>query len=565
MFLHGLRIENFRAIRKTSISLDERIAFVGENDCGISSVLDALELLLGYDDKEHSVAPHFFHRVGDTRQPAGAIRIQLRFRERQVREWSGAEYQAFKPLLDGQSKKRRELWYEAYAEPPPDNTASTMEFRLRAPGIKGSVSDALLVGRLRRMNPMIRVAAGMMTGRGNSQFQKGRRDTSDLKLSAELQTLVDRIRQAVDSRLTRASLNPDGDLESGYDAAARLLKLSQLKLGKWESGLTRSVAEIMGWAPGREGSGAKAPLNDPDHTQKRLGILLLIGALIDAWPGGMAPDADPLWVIEEPEAHLHPMTLTSVAIFLTLIQRQKIFTTYSGELLANMPLGQVRRLVRHEGVLYERRVRKNYLTRSELRRFHYHVRSRFGIASFARLWMLVEGESECWILPQLARLMGYEFSLEGIVCVEFAQSGLDPPLKVARELGIEWHVLADGDDAGRSYENTARRHLDGREQKQHLTVLGESDIERFFWSHGYDEVYRRASKLPAATLAKLSPAKVIRTAVRKQSKPFLALSIVEAVAAGQSPGIPAELQRMVETCIDLARHAPERLAEPDPG
>ena len=35
-----------------------------------------------------------------------------------------------------------------------------------------------------------------------------------------------------------------------------------------------------------------------------------------------------------------------------------------------------------------------------MRRFHYHLRSRFGLASFARLWLLVEGESEFWIRIQ---------------------------------------------------------------------------------------------------------------------------------------------------------------------
>ena len=43
MFLRGVRIENFRAIRKTTIGFDEGTVLIGENDCGISSVLDALE------------------------------------------------------------------------------------------------------------------------------------------------------------------------------------------------------------------------------------------------------------------------------------------------------------------------------------------------------------------------------------------------------------------------------------------------------------------------------------------------------------------------------------------
>ena len=42
-----------------------------------------------------------------------------------------------------------------------------------------------------------------------------------------------------------------------------------------------------------------------------------------------------------------------------------------------------------------------------------------------------EGESEFWIVPQLARLLNFDFSIEGIVCMDFAQSGITPIIKFA--------------------------------------------------------------------------------------------------------------------------------------
>ena len=412
------------------------------------------------------------------------------------------------------------------------------------------------------MNPVIRVGAGMLTGHGPRPSQWEERIDPALKVSAEIRGLMARINRAVDSRLSGRSLNLEADLEDAYQAAHELVEMEEFNLGKWESGLTRSVGEIIGWRPEGNQSASPVRLRMPDSASERLGILLLIGALIRARPGGMAPDADPLWIIEEPEAHLHPITLTSISIFVSLIQRQKVVTTYSSNLLSVLPLAHVRRLVRHDGVLMERRVRPNTLSRNELRRFHYHVRSRFGVATFARLWLLVEGESEFWILPQVARLLGYDFALEGIACVEFAQCGLDPVVKVAKELGMEWHVLADGDDAGKSFAETARGYLSGDSEQERLTVLDAKDIERFFWAHGYEEVYRRHARLPPARLQKLSPRKVIQAAVRKQSKPFLALSIVDAITAEDSPGIPPVLRNLIETCVGLARAAPERLAAP---
>jgi putative ATP-dependent endonuclease of OLD family len=555
MFLQGLRIENFRAIRKTVISFDDGTALIGENDCGISSVLDALELALGFDDKDRSFPPHLFHREHGSDRPNGPIRLQLRFSERRKGDWNGEEFAPFEFLLPERGNRLQQIWYEISIRP-----GDKPQFRLRSPGSGEKSSDPKLIGRFRRMNPVIRVSAGALTGHGEPLSAAAGRLNGTLKVSPEVLGLMKRINQAVGSRLSGKSTDLKADLEDGYQAAFKLMEMGEFKLGKWESGLTRSVNEIIGWSPDGVRPGNSLPMQGPGSAPERLGILLLIGALIRARPGGMAPDADPLWIIEEPEAHLHPITLTSVAIFVSLIQRQKIVTTYSGDLLAAVPLGQVRRLVRHDGELIERRVRDNVLSRPELRRFHYHIRTRFGIASFARFWLLVEGESEFWILPQVARLMAYDFALEGIACVEFAQCGLDPLIKVAEELGIGWHVLVDGDNAGKSYAETVHRYLDGDVAQDRLTVIREKDIERCFWSEGYDDVYKRHARLPERKLAQFSPGKIIQTAVRKRSKPFLALSVVEAIAAEDSPGIPRVLEDMIGTCVDLARSSPSRLA-----
>lgn len=58
------------------------------------------------------------------------------------------------------------------------------------------------------------------------------------------------------------------------------------------------------------------------------------------------------------------------------------------------------------------------------------------------------------MLNELARQCGHHFEAEGVKVIEFAQSGIRPLLRFAHRMGIEWHVLVDGDDAGK---NTRRR------------------------------------------------------------------------------------------------------------
>jgi putative ATP-dependent endonuclease of OLD family len=190
-----------------------------------------------------------------------------------------------------------------------------------------------------------------------------------------------------------------------------------------------------------------------------------------------------------------------------------------------------------------------------MRRIGYHIRVRRGEAMFARCWLLIEGETEFWLLPELARLMGYEFPTEGVRCIEFAQAGVEPLVKLANDMGIEWHLLADGDKAGKYYRDAARLHLRRDKERERITLLRHVDIEHSLWHHGYAGVYRRLAGSGHSRSRRRSqrPATVIRHATHRRSKPGVALAVVEAAAAEGSPGVPPILQRVIETVVRLAR------------
>ena len=102
------------------------------------------------------------------------------------------------------------------------------------------------------------------------------------------------------------------------------------------------------------------------------------------------------------------MTLASVWGLVDQIKSQKIISTQSGNLLATAPLHGIRRITRHAGEIRQWQVRKGILDAEELRKLSYHVRVRRDEAVFARCWLLVEGETEFWVLPELARTVGIE-------------------------------------------------------------------------------------------------------------------------------------------------------------
>jgi putative ATP-dependent endonuclease of OLD family len=347
----------------------------------------------------------------------------------------------------------------------------------------------------------------------------------------------------------------------GGSAAARQLLLAQAKLlpqyGTPLSEILEGITEIRK----RRRSTTSMPLEALGTAAHKIGLLLLVGALLRSGAARLQRGTDPLTLIENPEAHLHPMTLASIWGVIERIRGQKTIATHSGTLLASARLSSVRRLTRRDGLVKEWRVPDGTLNADELRRYSYHLRSRRAAASFARCWLLVEGETEFWLMGEMARVCGYDFATEGVTCVEFAQCGLPSLIKVARHLGIEWHLLADGDPAGQQYARSTRQYVDAGDLQDHITLLQEPDLEHCFWKYGYDDVFRKAAyprnvSRDSSVQRRSPPKAVIGRAIERHSKPYLAVLLLDAVIDRGPDGVPPPLKRAIETCIRLARRGP---------
>lgn len=564
MFLASLRVENFRGVREAALGFDEVSLWIGENDCGKSSLLEALAIALGGrggpDDAAPRFEPHHFHRSGgDPRAAAaGPIAIELSFRERQPREWEDQALAPFSALLSRERSAPRELRLRIEAAPRAGRGAVVGKWALRGagPGSHESHDDPQLLAALRRACPLLVVRWGAWAAAAG----RPARAPARRRLASELEPLAAAVDAHYRQLVEGAGAEAASELRAGYEAAGDLLRRVGARFYR-KRDLTRDfVTEILG--AGRWPRPRTPGVNTFFHgsAAQQIATLLLTGAALREVRGSFAPGAEPLIVVEDPEAHLHPMTLASVWALLEQIRWQKIVTTQSGALLSAAPLAGLRRLTRYEGSVREWRVREGRLRPEELRRFSYHLRLRRGTATFARCWLLVEGETEFWLLPELARLAGYDLALEGVALVEFAQGGITPLVKVADELGIEWHLLADGDEAGRIYAQTAAA-LAGREDVAlRVTRLHERDIEHCFWRHGYAPVYRELAHVGRGASERMPPWRVIQRAIRARSKPDLAFEIIQAASAPGSPGVPPPLRHTIETCVRLAREAPARLA-----
>jgi len=293
---------------------------------------------------------------------------------------------------------------------------------------------------------------------------------------------------------------------------------------------------------------------EPNSRSMRVMLLGMFSTLLQA-KGSVVlhPDARPLLLIEDPETRLHPIMMSVAWGLLDQLPLQRITTTNSGELLSLVPVEQICRLVRESGRVAAYSIGPEGLSSEDSRRIAFHIRFNRPSSLFARCWLLVEGETEVWLLNQLARQCGYHFESEGIKVIEFAQCGLKPLLRFARQMGIEWHVLVDGDEAGKKYAATVISNVEKYDDtlRYRLTALPSQDIEHFLYRGGFEDVYRRNAALPY-TLP-MSPRRIIDKAIHRTSKPDLAIDVALAASQRGVSSIPPLLRQMFSRVAWLAR------------
>lgn len=544
MALQRLRVSNFRGLRELELDFDPTTVLIGENNVGKSSLLLALERCLGAERETIGFQPEDFRRGAEDARPP-PIEIELHFREEAPGSWDQPVCAALSPFAQPAPDGRRRLQWcvraARAAEPP--------ELAFRSSDGAKHPATAAAIEALRSHLPFVLI--------GTDRYFRRVSNHGAAPESAAPGGALDEHLAELTTRLSTLGRGPTRD-----EIHAMLGALGETLAAPAEprtpGALIRSLIEAP-LAPSVD-AGPRLLARLQGAGTQSLGLLVLVGALLEArGHRALHPGARPILAIEEPEAHLHPRMLAPIWGLIAGIRAQKILTTNSADLLAAVPLDALRRIGRPGGQTRVFRADPGDFDIEETRRIAYHLRIKRGSAFFARCWLLIEGESEFWLLPELARHCGWDLMAEGVELVEFAQCGPLPLAKLANQLGIGWHLIADGDDSGRSFAEAAAQQARGDEREQRITLLHELDIEHCLWQHGYAPIYQRAAGLRRADGMRRSerPAaharRVLGKAVRASSKPRLALEIARALAEPGSPGVPPPLRSALEQAVRLAR------------
>ncbi len=568
MQLTQLNIKNFRGIEELSFSLDNICVLIGENNAGKSTILDAIRICLTRTlTRRGAVFDEYdYYLPNATSEPSTSppIEITLRFAERQENEWADEISQLLGPAEQVDMNDLRSVTLQVtsgfdsaigdYATDynflnlvgAPLTTAKLPRYltnlRQLVPAFYlASLRDAAQEFRARSpfWGPFVRSLDIDEDARKELEAALLELNRKVLEKHAAFNTVKDRLRQTADL-LPLGNADPVS-IDAVPSKVFDILSRTQVNLAS----KTGAQIPIV-----RHGSG----------TQSFAVICLFDAFLRSQIVEGYGDHAEPLLALEEPEAHLHPSAIKAVGQMLQSLSGQKLLSTHSGDLLAGVPLDKIRRLRRTNGKISVHQVEKGVLTQDEANKLDYQIRSTRGSLLFSRCWLLVEGETEALLVVECARAMTYDLYVDGVSCIEFAQVGVEKFIKLADQLGIEWVVLADNDDAGESYKRSAQAQLNGRTENDHIRLLDHGTMEVFLCMEGYGEIYedsvsdqKRASV--TADQGTIDYWKQVVGAQQKNSKPKNALVVSERIVRIGKNAVPKLLQEVIEQSRDLARRA----------
>ena len=307
---------------------------------------------------------------------------------------------------------------------------------------------------------------------------------------------------------------------------------------------------------------AKIPIELYGSGTQSLSVIGLFNAFLESrLIEKYGESAKPILALEEPEAHLHPAATKAVGEMLQNMNGQKIVSTHSGELLAGIPLKDIRRLTQKGGRVIVNSIMGNEVFNDdEIARLDYIVRINRGNLLFSRYWLLVEGASDFHILQACARKLGYDLYSQGISCIEYAgQLGVDKLIKFANEFGIKWFVIVDGDSEGEKNLKKVEDNLGEGDLADYALVIPGGPLEVLLCKSGHGHVYINTMKQQGKEASDLTAKpgtdeywNQVYKLQRDGKKVENALLVAEQIMSDQGE-VPEVLENTIEQVVELAR------------
>lgn len=569
MLLRKVIVENFRGLRAVTVDLDRNTVVLGENNSGKSSFLEAIRVCLAraLSRRASPFEDHDYYLDSSTARPgdAGSLRITLDFAEEAPDEWDAGVLQELADVIAIHTEPQGDIRHvtlrvESHLDKSSGDFVTDWDF-LDAqgnPNPKGKRPQNL--ASLQRLNPVfylvaLRDAATQFQSRSVFWAPFLRNPSIPANVQTELESELAKLNEKIlnsEARLKQVKDNLTKAQDIVSLGKTDTVSIEALPTRVWEM-LSRAQVNVAG------ASGASLPLAKHGAGTQSLSVILLFQAYLEADLGHIDKLAEPILGLEEPEAHLHPAAVRSLWSTLESMKGQKIVATHSGELVSQVPLTSIRRFRKTQGKIEVCRLSPGTLNAEESRKIHFHVRRTRGELLFARCWLMGEGETEYWVFSEAAEILGIDLERNGIRIVDsYSQVGVSPFVKLADDLGIEWHCAVDGDTSGQQHRESLVGLLKGRPEGEHVSILPQANMELFLCHAGFGHVYERhvSEQKKKQLVTKPGDAEywdqVLACLPNKGPKGAWALEVMAEMRKKGRGSVPQFLSDLVEKCRILA-------------
>lgn len=569
MRLSTVKIRNFRGIRSLDLRLERDVTvLIGENNSGKTSILEAMRIGLDMikSDRTVNFSEYDFYRDQQTNELSQCYPINLIFTFAETAEypWAAEITQALYDVIVGDDYQTIKLSITASFDPEENNIKQVFSFLDDADNEMSGKQG--LLKELKKLRPFfyqsaLRAAKDQFQASGSfwSSFLKDKTVDPDTR-----QALEDELNQ-----VNRRMVDAHASFKSVTDEVQHLHRM--VSVGNADAvSVDPRPADFYKAIRSAEvnlltAASAKIPIHRHGEGTQSLSVLLLFSAYLKTrLKADIDRLADPIIAIEEPESHLHPNAIRALWPILRDLPGQKIIATHSGDILSEIPIGNLRRLNKENSGCECRELPANCLTEEESRKFNHHVRRNRGELLFARQWLLVEGETDVSVLAECADLLNIDLNAHGIRLVECSQAG-GPGIfiKAADALNIGWHLVADNDQGGLGYVDSAKELLNARNEQDYISILGHENTDILLCCSGYGAPYRAGvgwQKVAELTEPEGSDAywKQVYKIINKGrfSKPAAALEALMLMRDKGESGIPSEIKSILQKVSGQGSNTP---------